>query len=69
MSSPGSSVEVPVDIDVRALSEALLEPRVIEEKMLTLIRQGRIAKWLSGYGQEAIAVGTACLETQDCLEA
>ena len=59
MSSPDSSVEVPVDIDVRALSEALLEPRVIEEKMLTLIRQGRIAKWFSGYGQEAIAVGTA----------
>ena len=68
MSSPNSSVEVPVDIDVRALSEALLEPRVIEEKMLTLIRQGRIAKWFSGYGQEAIAVGTAwALDDRDYI--
>ena len=68
MSSPDSSVEVPVDIDVRALSEALLEPRVIEEKMLTLIRQGRIAKWFSGYGQEAIAVGTAwALDDRDYI--
>ena len=68
MPSPDSSVEVPVDIDVRALSEALLEPRVIEEKMLTLIRQGRIAKWFSGYGQEAIAVGTAwALDDRDYI--
>ena len=59
MSSPDSPVEAPSDIDARALYRALLEPRVIEEKMLTLIRQGRIAKWFSGYGQEAIAVGTA----------
>ncbi len=42
----------------RAL-RALLLPRVIEEKMLRLIRQGRISKWFSGYGQEAIAVGCA----------
>lgn len=38
---------------------ALLLPRVIEDKMLRLIRQGRISKWFSGYGQEAIAVGCA----------
>src|SRR5207344_2028352 len=35
----------------------LLHPRMIEEKMLVLLRQGRISKWFSGIGQEAIAVG------------
>ncbi len=35
----------------------LLYPRIIEEKMLSLLRQGRISKWFSGIGQEAIAVG------------
>src|SRR3954469_15021935 len=35
----------------------LLWPRLIEEKVLVLLRQGRIAKWFSGIGQEAIAVG------------
>ncbi|MFP4229307.1 MAG: thiamine pyrophosphate-dependent enzyme [Salinivenus sp.] len=56
----------PTNLDLRPLARALLEPRVIEEKMLTLIRQGRIAKWFSGMGQEAIAVGTAAaLEDRD----
>ncbi|WP_276348784.1 dehydrogenase E1 component subunit alpha/beta [Daejeonella sp. JGW-45] len=36
----------------------LLKPRMIEEKMLILLRQGKIGKWFSGIGQEAIAVGT-----------
>ncbi len=36
----------------------LLLPRMIEEKMLLLLRQGRISKWFSGIGQEAIAVGS-----------
>src|SRR5579862_1111279 len=36
----------------------LLWPRLIEEKMLILLRQGRIGKWFSGIGQEAIAVGS-----------
>ncbi|MBC7744925.1 MAG: dehydrogenase E1 component subunit alpha/beta [Flavobacterium sp.] len=36
----------------------LLLPRMIEEKMLILLRQGRIGKWFSGIGQEAIAIGT-----------
>lgn len=40
------------------LYEHLLRPRMIEEKMLILLRQGRISKWFSGIGQEAIAVGT-----------
>lgn len=35
----------------------LLWPRMIEEKMLVLLRQGQISKWFSGIGQEAIAVG------------
>ena len=38
---------------------ALLKPRLIEEKMLISLRQGRISKWFSGYGQEAISVGAA----------
>jgi 2-oxoisovalerate dehydrogenase E1 component len=36
----------------------LLWPRMIEEKMLILLRQGRIGKWFSGIGQEAIAIGS-----------
>ena len=36
----------------------LLFPRMIEEKMLNLLRQGKISKWFSGIGQEAISVGT-----------
>jgi 2-oxoisovalerate dehydrogenase E1 component len=39
------------------LYKAILLPRMIEEKMLVLLRQGRISKWFSGIGQEAIAVG------------
>ncbi|MDB5158100.1 MAG: dehydrogenase [Mucilaginibacter sp.] len=42
-----------------AIYKKLLLPRVIEEKMLILLRQGRIGKWFSGIGQEAIAVGAA----------
>src|SRR6476659_8524542 len=36
---------------------SILWPRMIEDKMLVLLRQGRISKWFSGIGQEAIAVG------------
>ncbi len=39
--------------------KALLTPRLIEEKMLILLRQNRISKWFSGIGQEAISVGSA----------
>jgi len=39
--------------------KALLKPRLIEEKMLILLRQGKISKWFSGFGQEAISVGAA----------
>ncbi|WP_298777453.1 dehydrogenase E1 component subunit alpha/beta [uncultured Polaribacter sp.] len=37
----------------------IIKPRLIEEKMLILLRQGKISKWFSGIGQEAIAVGVA----------
>ena len=43
----------------------LLWPRMIEEKMLLLLRQGKISKWFSGIGQEAIAVGASLALDQD----
>ena len=42
-----------------AIYKALLKPRLIEEKMLILLRQGKISKWFSGFGQEAVSVGAA----------
>lgn len=46
--------------------QAILKPRMIEEKMLVLLRQGRISKWFSGIGQEAISVGaTLALEADE----
>ncbi|WP_055444923.1 alpha-ketoacid dehydrogenase subunit alpha/beta [Lacinutrix himadriensis] len=39
------------------LYKSMLKPRLIEEKMLILLRQGKISKWFSGIGQEAISVG------------
>jgi 2-oxoisovalerate dehydrogenase E1 component len=47
------------------LHRALLLPRLIEEKMLLLLRQGRLSKWFSGIGQEAIAVGVAAALQDD----
>jgi 2-oxoisovalerate dehydrogenase E1 component len=44
---------------------SLLWPRLIEEKMLVLLRQGKISKWFSGIGQEAIAVGATLALQQD----
>jgi len=44
--------------DLTFFYKKLLLPRLIEEKMLILLRQGRIGKWFSGIGQEAIAVGS-----------
>src|SRR4051812_13441235 len=40
-----------------SLYKAILKPRMIEEKMLVLLRQGKISKWFSGIGQEAASVG------------
>ena len=45
------------DAQLLQLYEALLRPRLIEEKMLILLRQNKISKWFSGIGQEAISVG------------
>jgi 2-oxoisovalerate dehydrogenase E1 component len=52
--------------DLRRLHRMLLLPRVIEETMLLRLRQGKLSKWFSGIGQEAIAVGvTAALREDD----
>ncbi|PIB25769.1 thiamine pyrophosphate-dependent enzyme [Maribacter sp. 4G9] len=50
--------EVADDVKLK-LYRAMLKPRIIEEKMLILLRQGKISKWFSGIGQEAISVGVA----------
>lgn len=47
------------------LYKEILKPRMIEEKMLILLRQGRISKWFSGIGQEAIAVGATLALDED----
>ncbi|TDD94867.1 alpha-ketoacid dehydrogenase subunit alpha/beta [Flavobacterium cellulosilyticum] len=50
------------------LYKRLVLPRLIEEKMLILIRQGKVSKWFSGIGQEAISVGvTAVLDTDEYI--
>ena len=51
-----------------SLYRAMLKPRLIEEKMLILLRQGKISKWFSGIGQEAISVGiTSVLEKDEYI--
>ena len=53
---------------LQQLYENLLRPRMIEEKMLILLRQSKISKWFSGIGQEAISVGlTQALEADDYI--
>ncbi|MEN9700168.1 MAG: hypothetical protein RLZZ301_1366, partial [Bacteroidota bacterium] len=47
------------DEELIHIYEKLVLPRLIEEKMLILLRQGKITKWFSGWGQEAISVGCA----------
>lgn len=48
--------------------KSILKPRMIEEKMLVLLRQGKISKWFSGIGQEAIAVGaTLALDNDEWI--
>jgi 2-oxoisovalerate dehydrogenase E1 component len=47
------------------LYKKLLKPRFIEEKMLILIRQGKVSKWFSGIGQEAISVGITSVLDKD----
>lgn len=47
------------------LYKRMLKPRMIEDKMLILLRQGKISKWFSGVGQEAISVGVASAMTAE----
>jgi len=47
------------------LYKQLLKPRLIEEKMLILLRQGKVSKWFSGIGQEAISVGITSVLDKD----
>ena len=47
------------------LYKELITPRLIEEKMLILLRQGKIRKWFSGIGQEAVSVGAVQALNQD----
>jgi len=50
------------------LYKRILKPRLVEEKMLILIRQGKVSKWFSGIGQEAISVGiTAVLDADEYI--
>ena len=59
---------VPTKERLLALYRSILLPRMIEEKMLNLLRQGKLSKWFSGIGQEAIAVGvTAALRDDDFI--
>ncbi|MEY4286756.1 MAG: hypothetical protein RL511_834 [Bacteroidota bacterium] len=54
--------------ELREIYKKLLLPRLIEEKMLILLRQGKITKWFSGWGQEAVSVGCAyAMETHEYI--
>ncbi len=53
------------DEQLIALYKGILKPRLIEEKMMVLLRQGRVSKWFSGIGQEAISVGAEMALTKD----
>jgi len=53
------------DEKLQALYTGMLKPRLIEEKMLLLLRKGQVSKWFSGIGQEAIAVGVTMALHED----
>ena len=56
------------DVQLQELYKSIVKPRMIEEKMLILLRQGRISKWFGGIGQEAIAVGvTKALDADEYI--
>lgn len=67
------TVDTPIRYDRKKLTDAqllnlykaILKPRMIEEKMLVLLRQGRISKWFSGFGQEGTSVGAAMAMQKD----
>jgi 2-oxoisovalerate dehydrogenase E1 component len=51
--------------ELLTIYKKLVKPRLIEEKMLILLRQGKITKWFSGWGQEGISVGCAYAMDED----
>ncbi len=53
------------DQELIEIYKELVTPRLIEEKMLILLRQGKISKWFSGIGQEAISVGASLVLKKD----
>jgi len=53
------------DEELKGIYLKLVRPRIIEEKMLILLRQGKITKWFSGWGQEGISVGCAYAMNDD----
>jgi 2-oxoisovalerate dehydrogenase E1 component len=53
------------DQELLNIYKAIIKPRLIEEKMLILLRQGKITKWFSGWGQEGISVGCAYAMDRD----
>lgn len=53
------------DRTLKDLYRHLLKPRLVEEKMLRLLRQGKVTKWFSGIGQEAISVGATRAMKED----
>ena len=56
------------DDTLLSLYKKMLKPRLIEEKMLILLRQGKISKWFSGIGQEAISIGvTSVLNAEEYI--
>lgn len=56
------------DATLLQLYKAMLKPRMIEEKMLILLRQGKISKWFAGIGQEAISVGvTSAMKREEYI--
>lgn len=71
--SDNTTISSTIDFDRKNLEDntllglyrAMLKPRIIEEKMLLLLRQGKISKWFSGIGQEAISVGITSVLDKD----
>ncbi|RMB61026.1 dehydrogenase [Dokdonia sinensis] len=56
------------DTTLLKLYRAMLKPRMIEEKMLILLRQGKVSKWFAGIGQEAISVGvTSAMQAEEYI--
>ncbi|MGV8812495.1 MAG: alpha-ketoacid dehydrogenase subunit alpha/beta [Gelidibacter sp.] len=71
-----TSTKSPIQYDKKNLDDRtllqlyknMLKPRLIEEKMLILLRQGKVSKWFSGIGQEAISVGvTMALQNNEYI--